>query len=80
MMLGHYTDKTANVAINEVGGARTDCFAYRKDYLMAECIALRDLYCKREKCKFYKSKIEYKKQLEKAKERMKELYGKISEL
>ena len=76
----YYTDKTANTAINEVGNARTDCFAYRKDYLMPECTALRDLYCKREYCKFYKSRMEYRKQLEESKERMKELYGKISEL
>lgn len=73
----YYTDKTANTAINEVGNARTDCFAYGKDYLMPECYALRELYCKREKCKFYKNKLEYRKQLEESRERMVDLYGEI---
>lgn len=67
--MAHYADKTANAAINEVGGARTDCFAYRKDYLMAECYALRNLYCRWEKCKFYRNKLEYRKQQEQLKSR-----------
>lgn len=77
IMAEYYKDKTANIAINEVGNARTDCFAYTKDYLMAECYALKELYCRREKCKFYKSKLEYKRQLEKSKERMANLYDEI---
>ena len=32
--------------------ARKDCFAYDKE--RNNCKALNDLYCRREKCKFYK--------------------------
>ena len=33
---------------------KTDCFAYKEK--LKKCVALDDLYCKREECKFYKSK------------------------
>lgn len=33
---------------------KRDCFAYRNFGNGERCIALRDLYCKYEKCKFYK--------------------------
>lgn len=36
---------------------KTDCFAYRKGVTEAyACKALRELYCKKEKCNFYKPK------------------------
>ena len=39
---------------------RTDCFAYKenkeKNKPPMECIALRRLYCQKEKCVFYKPK------------------------
>ena len=59
----HYADKTAYTAIKRVSSVRTDCFAYVKGYLIGECDALRELYCKREKCKFYKNRDEYMNQL-----------------
>ena len=42
---------------------RTDCFAYVKGYVLGECDALWELYCKRGKCKFYKNRDEYMEQL-----------------
>ena len=33
---------------------KEDCFAYDQEH--KECTALNDLYCKKEKCKFYKNK------------------------
>lgn len=34
---------------------KTDCFAYKKEkYGGQSCKALRELYCRYEKCKFYK--------------------------
>lgn len=36
------------------GQVKTDCFAYAK----GECKALKELYCRTEKCKFYKPKGE----------------------
>ena len=32
-------------------GAKTDCFAYTQN---GKCAVLKDLYCARESCKFYK--------------------------
>ena len=37
-----------------IGQVKTDCFAYEK----GECKALKELYCRTEKCKFYKPKGE----------------------
>lgn len=34
------------------------CFAFRKGKNGNKCIALNDLYCQREKCNFYKSKLQ----------------------
>lgn len=64
-MEGYYRDNTAHTAIKEVGGVRTDCFAYKKeqwlDTVYENCTVLRKLYCKKEKCKFYKSEEEFRK-------------------
>ena len=59
----HYANKTANTAINRVGTVRTDCFAFVKGYVLGECDALRELYCKREKCIFYKNRDKYMEEL-----------------
>ena len=37
---------------------KTDCFAYRPER-MCPCIALRELYCEKEHCSFYKTKEQY---------------------
>lgn len=45
---------------------KTDCFAYR-NLIEAECDkchALRSLVCKNSNCRFYKSKFEFKKEIE----------------
>ena len=64
-MGGYYRDNTAQQAIKEVDGAKTDCFAYKKgnffDSKYEICDALDRLYCRKEKCTFYKNKEEYKK-------------------
>lgn len=39
-----------------IGTVKTDCFAY--DVLNKKCNALKELYCRAEKCKFYKPKGE----------------------
>lgn len=39
---------------------QTDCFAF--DVKKLECNCLNDLYCKKENCKFYKSKEQYIKE------------------
>lgn len=65
MMEGYYRDNTAHTAIKEVGQVRTDCFGYKKeqwlDSVYEHCVVLRGLYCKKEKCKFYKSEEEFRK-------------------
>lgn len=35
---------------------KKDCFAYTKRGNTEKCAALKELYCKKEVCKFYKSK------------------------
>lgn len=64
-MEGYYRDNTAHIAIKEVGEVKTDCFGYRReqwlDTVYEQCIALRGLYCKKEKCKFYKTEEEFRK-------------------
>lgn len=64
-MEGHYRDNTAHTAIKEVGEVRTDCFGYKReqwlDTVYEQCIALRGLYCKYEKCRFYKTEEEFRK-------------------
>lgn len=42
---------------------KEDCFAYKKD--KAECNCLKELYCEKENCKFYKTRKELKKYIEK---------------
>lgn len=44
---------------------KTDCFAYKKTRGIETCKALRCLYCRKEKCGFYKNVEEYKERLEK---------------
>ena len=39
---------------------KLDCFAYDKDKV--ECKCLNELYCEKEKCRFYKDKDTYKKE------------------
>ena len=34
---------------------KTDCFAYDEEH--KTCDALKELYCKKEQCKFYKSRF-----------------------
>ena len=59
-MDGYYRDDTAYRAMKEVGGVKTDCFAYQKrsclDSEYEVCIALDFMYCRKEKCNFYKKK------------------------
>jgi hypothetical protein len=65
MMEGYYRDNTAHTAIKEVGQVRTDCFGYKReqwlDSVYENCTVLRKLYCKKEKCNFYKSEEEFRK-------------------
>lgn len=46
---------------------KTDCFGYDKGYYLGtqyeRCNALRELYCKNEECKFYKSKEQHYNEL-----------------
>lgn len=51
------TGNTSNIGIKE------DCFAYNPNNYVNKCEALNELFCRKEKCKFYKS----------IKQRMKEL-------
>jgi hypothetical protein len=37
---------------------KTDCFAYRPER-MCKCLALRELYCEKEHCSFYKTMVQY---------------------
>lgn len=41
---------------------KRDCFAYNKGSYSKPCIALDDLYCKKEECKFYKTKEQFEKE------------------
>lgn len=34
---------------------KRDCFGYKQLGNREKCIALKELYCKKEKCKFYKA-------------------------
>lgn len=68
-MEGYYQDTTAYRAIKEVDTVKKDCFAYRnKTEDSGFCVALKELYCRCEECKFYKNKVDYEKE-------MNELYG-----
>ena len=46
--------------MNDIG-VKTDCFGYSEE--KNDCKALRELYCKREKCKFYKTKAQHVEEL-----------------
>lgn len=48
---------------------QTDCFGY--DNKRNNCKALNALYCANEKCRFYKTKQQYPKELEEDKKRYK---------
>lgn len=37
---------------------KTDCFAYNGNSKSKPCIALDELYCKKEQCNFYKTKVD----------------------
>ncbi len=37
-------------------GVKKDCFAYKTTYKGEKCIALTELFCKEENCKFYQPK------------------------
>lgn len=50
---------------------KTDCFGYAK-VVTETCTALRELYCAKEECPFYKPKKQYLKEVE---VRRKELGG-----
>lgn len=64
MMAGYYRDDTADKAIKEVNTVRCDCFGYKKEHWFdstyEECTVLRNLYCRNGKCKFYKTREEFK--------------------
>lgn len=38
-------------------GSKKDCFAYNAGNLKSNCVALKELYCQKEHCKFYKPKV-----------------------
>lgn len=38
---------------------KADCFAFQQKEKCVLCNALNDLYCKKEKCRFYMSKADY---------------------
>jgi hypothetical protein len=40
--------------------SKKDCFAYKNENIQRGCLALKKLYCKCEKCAFYKKKEEEK--------------------
>ena len=42
---------------------KTDCFAYDCSLKNRQCKALRELYCAKKNCKFYKTKEQYLKEL-----------------
>lgn len=42
------------------GQPQFDCFAY--DSILNRCICLKELYCKKGKCKFYKTDEQYRKE------------------
>lgn len=56
-MAENYSDPTANkaISVSDKVGVKKDCFAYRNS-ANGTCTALKMLYCKNEKCNFYKSK------------------------
>lgn len=49
---------------------KTDCFAYEQKGYIGNCKALKDLYCAKGKCAFYKTKEQYNKDREKAEQRL----------
>lgn len=64
-MEGYYQDTTAYKAIKEVDTVKKDCFAYRKKTEDSGfCVALKELYCRCEECKFYKNKVDYEKEMQ----------------
>ncbi len=44
---------------------KRDCFAYKKMRSIESCRALRCLYCAKERCAFYKTVEQHKKEMEK---------------
>lgn len=44
---------------------KKDCFAYRNTCGKHYCAALSHLYCKEEKCKFYKNKKQFESECQK---------------
>ena len=41
---------------------KTDCFAYDETLSHRHCTALEELYCQKEQCNFYKTKIDKQKE------------------
>lgn len=39
-----------------VAEVKSDCFAYKETQTGGKCTALKELYCKKEQCGFYKKK------------------------
>ena len=48
---------------------KNDCFAIKGN----KCIALKELYCRYEECGFYKTKLQYNKDIEKSNERLRQM-------
>ena len=41
---------------NKCTGVKKDCFAYRTTYKGEKCVALTEMFCREENCKFYQPK------------------------
>ena len=49
--------------LKRMAGVKKDCFAYNEKLVNRSCTALRELYCAKEECKFYKTKEQYQKEI-----------------
>ena len=48
---------------------KKDCFAIKG----SKCIALKELYCRHEECGFYKTHLQYNKNIAKSNERLRQM-------
>lgn len=72
-MSRYYRDDTAKTAIATVKPTKTNCFGYCirtfLDSEMEDCLALKYLYCRHGKCRFFKTQEQYENDLKKAEKR-----------
>lgn len=77
----YYKDDTAKTAMETVTPVRKNCFAYCKrrffDSEYEDCVILKNLYCRNEECKFFKTQEQFDRDQKASENRQNEILMKI---